>query len=297
MSSVRQVRCRTGTAIALIVAALVGRSRSANAEPTPALEDLLDRVGRYVQRLEENWAVVISDEAYRQDVWKRPPAGAVGGLTHTSRSIRSEMLFMWLSQENVGLSIRNVLIVDGHPITDSKERLDRALAAPGFDYVAQLRRLQAESARFNVGQVWRTTGNPSLVLRFLLPANQSYFTFSRAGDTRVDGETVTKLAFAEREHHPTAIDFNGEDVLSRGAIWIHSADGRISRTTLQLSTRTLLDVSVTVDFQFDSKLALSLPSRMEEHYNDAGRRELTTCSATYSNYRRFETSGRLITPQ
>jgi hypothetical protein len=91
------------------------------------------------------------------------------------------------------------------PIPDSKERLDRALAAPAFDYLARLRRLQAESARFDVGQVWRTTGSPSVVLRFLLPGNQAHFTFKLAGQERMGSDTVLKLAFAERER-PTAID-------------------------------------------------------------------------------------------
>jgi hypothetical protein len=75
----------------------------------------------------------------------------------------------------------------------------------------------------------------------------------------------------------------------------HDGDGTLVRTNLKLTTPTLMDVSITVDFQRDLKLELWVPSRMEERYDDSG--ESTTCSARYSNFRRFETSGRLVTPE
>jgi hypothetical protein len=203
------------------------------------------------------------------------------------------MLFMWLSQQDVWLSIRNVQIVDGRAIPDSSGRLDRALAAPGFDYVSKLGQLKAESARFDVGQVWRTTGNPTVVLRFLVPGNQTHFTFTRKGEERIGGQPVTKLAFAEHDR-PTAIDFNGGGVLSIGAIWVRPSDGTVVRANLKLTTATLLAVEITVDFQRDPKLELWVPARMEERYDDY--RTSTTCSARYSNFRQFETSGRLISP-
>jgi hypothetical protein len=262
-------------------------NRSLDDHPSESVEEMLDRVGNYVQRLEEHLAVVISDETYVQNVWERHHVVI-------SRTIRSEMLFMWLSQEDIWLSIRNVLAVDGRPIPDSSGRLDRALAAPGFDYMSQLRQLKAESARFDVGQVWRTTGNPNVVLRFLLPGNQTHFSFTQKGQERIRGETVSKLAFAEHER-PTAIDFNGEDVLSDGAIWVRPSDGTVVRTNLKLSTPTRMAVTITVDFQRDPKLDLWVPLRMEERYDDY--LESTTCAARYSNFRRFETSGRLISPK
>jgi hypothetical protein len=248
-------------------------------------DDILRRVGSYVQQTETRLAVVIGDEQYQQDVWERK--------RHIiSRSIRSEVLFMSLAQENVWLSARNVLSVDGRLIPDSKGRLERILNAPGFDYVAQLRLLKAESARFDVGQLWRTTGSPTLVFRFFLPENQSRFTFGQPRFEQLDHTEVVKLTFDEHEN-PTAIEFNGGNIASHGEVWVRPEDGAFVRTHLRLSTPTLVDVSVTTKFQRDSRLDEWVPQRMVENYSDA--RDLTICVATYSNFRRFETSGRLIT--
>jgi hypothetical protein len=205
------------------------------------------------------------------------------------------MLFMWLPQENLWLSVRNILAVDGRAIPDSKQRLDKALSEPGFDYVSRLRRLQAESARYDIGQVWRTTGSPSLVLRFLLPTNQQRFKFSLGGFERRADRNVVKVSFAERES-PTFIDFNGQDAKSNGAAWIDPADGTVVRTSLVVKTPLPMDVSISVEFRRDQRLELWVPSRMDERY-DQGLGDFTTCSAQYSNFRRFETSGRVISPK
>jgi hypothetical protein len=49
---------------------------------------------------------------------------------------------------------------------------------------------------------------------------------------------------------------------------------------------------VIVDFQRDPKLNLWVPKRMEETYGNA-----VHCSSDYSNYRHFETSGRIVPAQ
>jgi hypothetical protein len=251
---------------------------------TSSDDELLSRLGNYVQEIEDHLAVVVGDETYQQDVWDRDRHVA-------TRRIRSEMLFMSLSRQDVWLSVRNVLSVDGRSIAESKGRLDRILTSPGLDYLLQLRLLKAESARYDVGQVWRTTGDPTLMFRFFLPQNQTRFTFGKPRRERIDDTDVVKLTLSEHEH-PTAIDFDGHDALSHGAVWIRPDDGTIVRTNLQLTTPGLVEVSVTVIFKPDAKLALWVPQRMEERYS--GGRQMTRCLATYSNYRRFETSGRLI---
>ncbi len=254
---------------------------------TVSNDELLVRVGRYVKATEARLAVIVGEETYHQDVWTRRRA------QHTaSRVIRSETLFMSVAQDGTGwLSVRNVLSVDGRSIQDSKGRLERILKSPGLDYLSQLRLLKAESARYDIGNLLRTTGNPMLVFRFLLPLNQHRFTFGSYHSERVDSIDVVKVSFDEREA-PTAIDFDGQDVLSHGAIWVRPDDGTIVRTRLQLRTRTQVDIAVDVTFSHDSRLDEWVPHRMDESYEDG--REQTTCTATYANFRRFETSGRLI---
>jgi hypothetical protein len=259
-----------------------------------SLDELLVRSGVYVQGLQDRLAVVIADETYVQDVWSRSARRGSGTGRIMSRTIKSEMLFMQLPQADVWLSIRNVLMVDGHPVADSKERLDRALAAPGFDYVSRLRAIDAESARYDIGHVWRTTGYPTLALRFLLPPYRSRFTFAAAGEERVGGEIVSKVRFTERER-PTVIQVNDSNVPSAGMIWVRRADGAVVRTSLTLTTPSNMKVSIAVSFGRDPRLDVWVPARMDERYEEISG-DSTTCSARYSNYRRFETSGRLIVP-
>ena len=100
--------------------------------------------------------------------------------------------------------------------------------------------------------------------------------------------------------------------MSTGTVWIGRADGSVVRTSLTVrdaatNTTAVLDV----DYRLDAKLGLKVPVRMSETYeqqvilnvaprgspqNLSARRERIECVATYSNYRRFETSGRLVSP-
>jgi len=128
-----------------------------------------------------------------------------------------------------------------------------------------------------------------------LPANQQRFRFTVGGIERRGGKDVVKVSFAERDA-PTFIDFNGQDAKSIGAAWIDPTDGAVVRTMLTVNAPLPMDVSISVEFQWDKRLDLWVPSRMDERY-DQGLGDLTTCSARYSNFRRFETSGRVISPE
>ena len=267
-------------------AVLIGSSLGAQVIST---DDLLARGSRYVEDLEKQLAVVIADETYAQELWAR------GTRQIASRTIKSEALFMQLPNEDIWLFVRNVTMVDGRPVADSKERLDRALAAPGFDYVSKLRAIDAESARYDIGHVWRTTGYPTLALRFLLPGYQPRFVFSFAGQERLSGETTSRVKFAERDG-PSVIQVNAVDVGSSGTLWLRPDDGAVVRTSVDLRLPSSLRVSIVVNFQRDARLGLWVPSRMDERYDEIAGGS-TRCSATYSNFRRFQTSGRLIVPQ
>lgn len=259
--------------------------------PPPALDDLLARAGEYVQGFVDRLAFVISDEHYRQTVRS--------GMRVSQRTIQSEMLFWILPEDSVWLSIRNVLNVDGRPIPDSKRRLERVLAEPEVtsdtagngrvSRAAKLRALQAESARYDLGPVRRTTGDPTLVLEFLLRENQRHFEFTRRDADRMGGDrTAWRLDFKEIER-PTVVSIDDQEVMSSGAVWILPEDGTVVRTNLTLSATTKPTVSVDVRFKREAKLEMWVPARMEEHYGP-----LTSAVATYMNYRRFETSARLV---
>jgi len=55
------------------------------------------------------------------------------------------------------------------------------------------------------------------------------------------------------------------------------------------------NASVTVDFQRDDRLRQWVPSRMTEIYG-GGTTQETRCTATYANYRRFDSTVRISAP-
>jgi hypothetical protein len=268
------------------------------AAPRPAdsrLRQVLSRAGEQVRRFEQDFALVISDEDYQQHAQGRYFVGPV------HRRTRAEMLFLWLPEEAIWLTVRNVVIADGREVSGSLNRLNDALRNPGSERLSRLRGLVNDSARFNVGRTFRNFNYPTLVLSFLDPTLQPRFTFTLAGRERVRGRDAWKVNYAERTT-PTVIQGDGADRVSRGTVWIANDDGVLMRTRLDLRiprTDSSASATVEVDYRHDAKLDMWVPAQMHETYMEMRGSlvdENIGGEATYSNFRRFETSGRVVTP-
>jgi hypothetical protein len=81
-------------------------------------------------------------------------------------------------------------------------------------------------------------------------------------------------------------------------VWVDPITGAVLRTEFGVTGLNLLnlkDVLIRVEYQRDARLQVLVPSEMEESYGlDI---EVVHGRATYRNYRRFETGGRLVTPE
>ncbi len=265
--------------------------------PCPAaagnpLADLLRRAGEYVRQFEHDFASVITDETYDQDdtVYVRDTP------RRDHRRLRSEMLFMRLHGQGLSwLTARNVLEVDGLRVADSADRLERAIKGDRAGLLDRLRSVADEGARFNLGDIRRNFNDPILPLLFLDRQYQPRFKFRLGTEEDVDDVRAWKVSFKETGR-PTLIRENiGRDLYTSGALWIRAADGIVVRTELSAASEvTGTSLAIRVDYKYDSKLAMWIPSRMVEHYRHPDAMEEVDCTATYSNPRRFETSGRVI---
>jgi len=266
--------------------------------PTPAIDGLLDRASAYVGRFEREFAQVISDEDYRQRV-----SGAMYRRAETRRT-QAEMLFLWMEAQHDWLTVRNVRVIDGKPIPNSENKLMSALAPTTEAPLAQLRRLRDESARFNIGHTFRNVNYPTMAIHVLEEKYRPRFGFAIEERERIDGIEAWRVAYHE-EQTPTLIQSErGQNLFARGRLWIADADGRILRTTLEVEiSANDTTMSTTVDYRRDAKLAMWVPGRMHELIEQRaavpaqGRAILSErieCTAEYTNYRRFETSGRII---
>jgi hypothetical protein len=275
-----------------MVALAVLACRSDPAAAAGALTDVLRRAGEYVRQFEHDFASVLTDETYDQDdaVYVRDTP------KRYHRRLRSEMLFMRLPGQGLSwLTARNVLEVDGAPVADSADRLDRAIKGDRAGLLDRLRSVADEGARFNLGDIRRNFNDPILPLLFLDREYQPRFKFRLGDEEDVDDVRAWKVSFKETGR-PTLIRENvGRDLFTSGALWIRAADGVVMRTELSAASEvTRTSLVIRVDYRFDAKLMMWIPARMVEHYRHPEAMEEVDCTATYSNPRRFETSGRVI---
>ena len=116
------------------------------------------------------------------------------------------------------------------------------------------------------------------------------------------------LAFGERSSPTIVKSSEGDPLRATGRFRVDATSGRIERCDL----RVALDVAglflkrtpvagadeMTVTFVLDAGVDLWVPSRMTDSFERGTGRDgvRVTGEATYSNYRRFRTGGRLVTP-
>jgi len=266
---------------------------------TPALADLLRGAGVYAERFERDFALIVGEEHYVQQVRPVP----IGSRPTLRRTIVSDILFMWPSENSLLVTARSFRTVDDMPVADSASRLDRLLASATADSAEKERLLRDESARFNVGSVIRNFGDPTLVLQFLHQRLQSRFLFRLAGQENVAGVPTWKLSYMERKS-PTLIAVNDRNALASGDVWIAVANNALVRARLRLTDNTV-DARVEMTYSPDAGWDVWVPRTMTERYElrvpypggrSGGIEEDIFSTATYSNFRRFETSGRLVSP-
>jgi hypothetical protein len=292
----------------MMAAATVVSVAAVKQEPSHAAPgDLISRGSAYVRQFEEAFGVVIADEAYRQDL-SSPTLSANGTQKGVHRDLRSEMLFLWIREAETWLGVRHVLGYSDNAgrwtwAGDRHTGLSAILKDATVDISERLRRLADEGTRFNLGRTFRNFAAPTLTIQFLDPSYVGRFEFTTAAKEKVGeaGETV-KLAFIERTT-PTVIRSGSDDLPASGYIWIRPSDGAVVRTSLTVATPTGhgqpgVDARMVVEYGRHPAFDVWVPTRMSESYRDrVATGESVECTATYSNFRRFETSVRLLPPK
>lgn len=258
-----------------------------------ALDRLLQRTRQYVAQFTKQFTLLVGDEDYYQTL--RDEA-----RERRRRHLESEVFFVGVHAGAGSLTVRSTRRVDGRTVRDSSDRIRQALADRGDEGWRTLRALADEGARYNLGALERNFNDPVLALLFGGPDVQSRFSFRVAGTEEVAGASVTRLSFRERER-PTLIrdGRSGRDLPTSGALSV-AEDGTVWRTELQVETPGNTVATIRVSYVRDERLGLLVPSVMNEdyRYRDAGERRMLFISgrAVYSNFRRFETSARIVEP-
>ena len=284
--------------VAVVLTIAIGAITPGAGQPLK-LDQVVSRLGEYLTSYERRLAPVVAEERYRQslDIAPDTPVGNISRdasvlpFGHQDRSLRSDYALTRAADKEAWVGYRDTFEVDGKPVRDRDDRLQRLLtggAAAGGARIAQ------ESSRFNLGNtlVERNINVPTLVLEMLHPRNQSRFSLSKAGEETIGGTAMWRVDFKERDRPTFIRNSNGRDRPSHGAVWIDPSSGEVWRTMLAWDSSP--SGTITVSYGRVPDIEALVPLTMTERYR-AGTATITG-DAAYSNYRKFQTGARLVGP-
>lgn len=275
---------------ALIVAALVALAGQ------PRAETARDRLDAYLSAYLPQLSALVAVESLVQHVPSVRDSRNRVIAYGEQRRLRSEIAFVGLPGEGNMLGFRLVTRVDGKEIRgDDTTITDLLQRGSPADTRSQLLR---RSAQHNLGSP-RTTNLPTLPLELLQPSYRHRFTHRVSGRDRIAGKDVEILVATEVTRPTIVRQADGRDSPSIVSAWL-DGEGRVLRAEVRLRLETPaagdFEPTVRVDFTPDSTLNLLVPSRLRETFWSTSPRGRGTGDARYSEFRRFQTSGRIVPP-
>lgn len=255
---------------------------------------------------------VVAEERYVQQR-TRPD-----GETFT-RELIAEIGWIRLPGLDDAIAVREVLRVQGEP-TAQRGRLLRLLESADGEIESLAAAMLDESATHNLAPGTLNINFPTFPITYLRTR------FVDGSRWRLRGEEGGRflLEFRERRRPTVVRTPEGGHLRGQGQFWIDEATGRVERGevrvagvrhTAVLPERTpgvttlppapsprgpaKVSYECAVGFDHDSGLNLWVPKEMSDAFerHDGRITERVTGEATYSNYRRFTTGGRLVTPE
>ncbi len=290
-------------------AAAAHKSRLASEDAS--LTPLLKRAAAYVAQFRRELSGIVAEETYVQDVGRSLGSSidvlsGSGQALATHRELRSDLLLVRPGGTERPVDFRDVFAVDGKVVRDRHERLTRLFLDRSASATQQLNEIITESARFNIGNIYRNVNTPTLALMFLEPEHQRRFRFTRAKDQAPalatgwgrDGQPasdrfvlpplLTVIEFQEAQKN-TLIrrSTSGGDLPVRGRFWIDPGTGRVLASELIVND-PLVRATINISYQSDGLDGLLPPAEMRERYTNNRDRSTISGTATYGKLRRFQ---------
>lgn len=257
---------------------------SANSPTRPPVKALIAAVQTYVADFEAKVAYGLFDEDYTQ---------AVRGDEDQNRRMHGELFLTFLPTDGDWIAVHDVAEVDDQPVMD-RQSLQSLLQLGPLESIG--RAVMARNARFNIGTIQRNFNEPTLALLILEPRHIGDFNFSVSRvDTDATGAELATIEFSEKGGVPTLIrGTQGDEIRSKGQLVVEVPTGRIHQTVFSLNPSGM-SVSLTTFYSYNAAVDLWLPTLFQERYERKkdGPREVVTCEARYTNFRRFEVLGRI----
>jgi hypothetical protein len=270
----------------LLASALAGGTAvpQSDAKLDMSTKALTARAAAYVADYQTKFAFLVADERYKQNVQD------ADGSTRR-RLMTGELFLTFLKTDREWMAVHDVAEIDGAPVPD-RDNLQTLLQRGDIASIAL--RVARRNAAFNIGRVERNFNEPTLALLLLEAKRMSRSRFDRGPVSQVGGVTLVTLKFIEHDP-PTLIrsDANHNAVFASGEIVMEADTGRIRHTSITFRDEPVRG-ELTTDYAPDARLGLWVPTVFTERYDlNLKPKEVITCEAIYSNYRRFDVTGRI----
>jgi hypothetical protein len=261
----------------------------------PSVDQLRDKLDAYLRDYQPKLSAIIATELISQEL--EPIIGRLSVVTGHRRVIQSEMSFGSLPGGFGWLGFRRVQLVDRRPVPNDGPSTDELLRTAEYGEVAQA--LLAQGARHNLGS-FRNTNLPNLPLELLHPRHRQRFSHAVGGTERINGTPTTTLVALEHQEPSIIRATDGTNIRNMVTAWL-DADGRLLqaevRSQLAGVNRSSVELRLFVRFDMHKQLGLLVPIEMREvFWSDTDQRK-GKAVARYRDFRRFETSARILPPK
>ena len=271
----------------------------------PSARDLADRAAAYVRELDAQLVSIVGHERYEQQ-----SVETASGITFQQRrTLDARIAWVHVPGPDDTVAVREVLSVDGAPAVRSS-RLEQLLRKPADALSSAVGQFLDESAAHNLEPGARNINFPTFPLVYLRAPHSDR---TRWKVEQRDGP-LTLLSFEELRRPTVVRSDRGDHLRAKGEFRVDEASGRVQRIEVRLAGREWvtpsageLKASVAVEIEYrheivfapNDRLGVWLPAHMNDRYRRSGGGTHLEVSgeATYSEYRRFETTGRLLTDQ
>lgn len=287
---------RSISAAILVLAWLAAPAAQTGDWPLPAV---LSRAATYVENYGDRIAGLVVEESYVQDVQVVNRFGYRVNLPKgpTHRTLKSDLLLIRNDESGSWMQFRDVFEVDGKPIRDHSDRLQKLFLQSKANSQAQADKIMRESTRYNIGDVERTINMPILAMAILDRSIQSGFEFVLGAPpetptdmpkspTFVPPAGAIEIGYTEQQVRSMVTNPQGKNLKSRGRFWITVPGGEVTMTELRVDDFTVSAI-VHVAYQTREGFKVPVPVEMHETYTNRLNNSRVEGHATYTNFRQF----------
>ena len=267
-------------------------------QPGSGFHTILSSAMRYVMNYEQQFALLVSEEHYVQEL-QRPPnpgdnlsrsnpgGGMRAGGAMNIQHIKSDFVLVQLGMDGEGwMPFRDAFEVKGKKLRNRDERLLKLFLENDKNAFDKAARFNEASTKLHLGNVARTINIPTLGMMLLHPRVNERFEFTDGGEETIAGRVLRKAVYREAARPTLIKTTRGRDLALTGTIWIDPFSGTVVKTEMNAADPAVR-CQVSVTFRRDEGLDMWVPDKMEEYYKATLAVDDILATATYTNVRKY----------